>query len=223
MRLLLLFLIGCGNAGLVEVTAYGEAFIEDGFTTDDGWTVRFSRFDVNVAHLAIAGSDYAARETVDLTTPSDGVGQRIVWLKVPADTYTHGAFALGPIEIDGTATKGAETKRFAWTFPALTRYTQCETTTRVPAGGTARFEITVHADHFFVDSYVSHEPALGFDVLAAADTNADGDVSETELRARGIGAFDPGNEDAANLWQWLTLLSRTVGHVDGEGHCTASE
>ena len=82
--------------------------------------------------------------------------------------------------------------------------------------------MTVHADHLFYDSLVSEEPELRFDALAAADTDMNDQITEAELAAAGVGSYDVGNEDVDDLWSWLVAHSRTLGHVDGEGHCDAS-
>lgn len=89
-------------------------------------------------------------------------------------------------------------------------------------GETASFQITVHADHLFSDSLVSSEPKVLFQPLADADSDGDGALSEAELVAADVGAYDPGSEDGIDdLWAWLGAQVRTLGHVDGEGHCTA--
>jgi hypothetical protein len=92
----------------------------------------------------------------------------------------------------------------------------------VEKDATAIFQITVHADHLFYDSLVSEEPQLLFQPLADADADQDGDITTEELGATDIGAYDPGNEDLDDLWSFLMAQSRTLGHVDGEGHCQAS-
>src|SRR5690606_27829137 len=132
-------------------------------------------------------------------------------------------FTLVSVDIEGTATRGDEIKRFHWRLDAPTRFAACETTTTVPEGGEGRFEITIHADHLFYDSLVSSEPALRFDAFAAADADDDGLITPEELAAADIGAYDAGSEGGVDdLWAWLLAQTRTLGHVDGEAHCHAS-
>ena len=126
------------------------------------------------------------------------------------------------MEIEGTATKGAESRSFDWVFDEATLYENCETETHVTTGTPGAFQVTVHADHLFYDSLVSEEPELRFDALAAADTDMNDQITEAELAAAGVGSYDVGNEDVDDLWSWLVAQSRTLGHVDGEGHCDAS-
>lgn len=223
----LLSACGGGEAedGRLTVTAYGESFIEEGIPAsalDDGWAVDFSRFSVRVEDITVAGETLPEAKTVDLTQPAEGEGQVLGTVRVPAGAYSDASFTIARVEIVGTATKGATEKRFSWVIEAPTRYTECETTTTVPEGGEAKFQITVHADHLLYDSLVSHEPQVLFQALADADADGDGAITQAELVAADIGAYDPGSEGGVDdLWSWLVAQSRTIGHVDGEGHCHA--
>jgi hypothetical protein len=59
--------------------------------------------------------------------------------------------------------------------------------------------------------------------MADADSNDDGEITQAELAESDIGSFDPGSEgDIDDLWSWLVAATRTLGHVDGEGHCEAA-
>jgi len=53
-------LLACSSAsGTVEVTAYGEEFIEEGIPAaevDDGWNITFSRFEVTLAEVMVGGA-----------------------------------------------------------------------------------------------------------------------------------------------------------------------
>ena len=49
-------------------------------------------------------------------------------------------------------------------------------------------------------------------------------TTSAELEAADIGSYDPGSDAAGNnLWSWLVAQGRTLGHVDGEGHCDARD
>lgn len=210
--------------GTVTVTTYGEAFIEEGIPADDladGWAVDFERFEVSLSAITVAGQTLVDPDTIELTTPSAGAGQALGSFTVPEGSYGDGTFRIDGLRVVGSATDGADTITFDWTFADATRYEGCETTTVVTDGGAATFQITVHADHLFYDSLVSEEPDLRFQAIADADGDGDGAVTQAELAAADIGAYDPGNSDADDLWSFLVEQSRTVGHVDGEGHCDA--
>jgi hypothetical protein len=213
-----------GGTGTIEVTSYGEAFIEEGIAASevsDGWAVTFTKFEVKIGDVTVGGFRLEDPAIVDLVKPSDGEGQVLGSLGVPSGAYADAGFTIHSVHVVGSAAKGEESKSFDWTFDEPISYHGCETTTEVPKNGTGVFQITVHADHFFYDSLVSDEPALGFGALAAADTSGDGAITQEELAAGDIGGFDPGNEDVENLWDWLSALTATLGHVDGEGHCHA--
>lgn len=222
---LLLSACGTDGEGTVTVTAYGESFIEDGIPAaevGDGWAVDFSRFEVSISDVTVSGERVEVPTSIDLAVSSSGAGHELGSALVGAGELADAGFTIAKVEIVGTATKAATTKSFTWVFDQPTRYEECETTTSVTDGGSATFQITVHADHLLYDSLVSSEPQVLFLALADADTDNDGVISQAELTATDIGAYDPGSEDGVdNLWAWLTALTRTLGHVDGEGHCRA--
>lgn len=221
-------LLSCGgqNDGLLSVTAYGESFIEDGIPAaevSDGWAVRFERFTVHLRDVVVAATPLEVTESIDLTPASDGQGHAVGSTTVPTGQYGNAQFTIERVDVTGSAEKADQTKNFSWVFEQATRYEQCETVTRVGTEDAATFQITVHADHLLFDSLVAEEPALVFEPLANADSNSDGSITRSELEAAGIGALDPGNrDDIDNLWAWLEAQVSNLGHVDGEGHCTAS-
>jgi hypothetical protein len=223
--------VGCSSEGTIVVAAYGEAFIEQGIGAEhfsDGWSVTFDRFLVSLRDIRVAGQT-ASDVQVDLVTPSAGRGQILAELSVDEGDYDGASFTIDRLEVEGAAIKGAGTpdaamKSFAWVFEEVVAYQDCETATRVESGATADFQITIHADHLFRDSLVAEEPGLVFQPFADADSdrNMDGVIeTDGELWEAGIGALDPGNETAPELWTWLILAARSIGHVNGEAHCTS--
>ncbi len=211
--------------GTVAVTAYGESFIEDGIPASemsDGWAIEFEHFEVTIEDVAVAGESLTDIDAVDLTENSSGDGHEIGTLLVPAGDHTNSSFAITRVDVEGQASKDDETKTFHWVFEHTTMYDECETTTAVEDGGSSTFQITVHADHLFYDSLVSSDPELVFDPLAAADEDDDGEITQDELENADLGALDPGSDDdIEDLWAYLNAQTRTLGHVDGEGHCHA--
>lgn len=232
---LALLLTACGDddtngnpsegTGMIVVSAYGESFIEEGIPADevnDGWEIAFDRFEVAVRDIRVAGVELPDPASVDLAESSNDAGHELDRISVPAGTHREPSFTIARVEIEGSAERDGTVKSFHWTLEEPTRYSHCETSTSVRKDGDASFQITVHADHLFYDSLVSEEPQLLFDAFAAADANDDGEVTRAELAARDIGDYDPGNEDIDDLWSWLVAQHRTLGHVDGEGHCEAA-
>lgn len=137
----------------------------------------------------------------------------------------------------GTATKDGIEKRFAWGFPIGTRYEDCQSEQDgreqpgvvVTNSASLTAELTTHGDHLFYDRLqASPDPSIAtslrFDALAAADTDADGEVTLTELTATPLDVrlYDPSGLGAVNLGTFVTSLARTVGHFRGEGECTVS-
>ena len=209
--------------GDVTVTVYGEDFIEVGIPADemaDGWAVTFDRFDVSIDQIIIGGVRIPATGAVDISAETGGAGHQLATAKVPVGEHTGSSFAIARVELSGSATRDGVTKTFAWTFDQETHYDSCEPTTSVARGEDATFQVTVHADHYFYDSLVSEEPALAFQALADADADADGVITRAELEVADIGSYDPGSDGGIDdLWSWLVAQNRTLGHVDGEGHC----
>lgn len=175
----------------------------------------------------------------------EGEGHLVSELVVPSGTVEHLDYRVGPasdavagnasqdqvermnqnaqsIWVQGTATRGSETRSFAWGFTTETRYIECDTEQRVENGGTATSQATIHADHLFYDDLESPEPNVAFDLIASADTDMDGSVTEAELRAvdiTGEERYQVGARDIAELWSFIEAQTATLGHIDGEGHC----
>ena len=218
--------LGCGSdEGELEVRAWGQDFIEVGIPADalsDGWAIEFSRFEVSFASITIAGQSIADPEPIDLAQPSDGAGQLLGRVTVAAGSYDDAAFEVGRMQVEGSASKDGVSKSFAWTFPLIVFYSECETSTEVPGGGTGELQITVHADHLFHDSLIAEQPALRFDALAAADGDGDDVITMQELAAAELGAYDPGNVEVESLAGFLEILATTTIHADGEAHCVGA-
>ncbi len=228
---LLVLLVLVANAcspgeGELEVRTYGEEFIEQGIPADmmsDGWAIEFSRFEVTLRDISIAGAALPDPAPIDLVEPSAGEGQLIGRVAVRAGDHDDLEFTLVTLSLDGSASKAGVTKTFAWEFDVDLQFGACETTTTVAADGLGSVEITIHADHLFYDSLVAEAPALRFDAIAAADGDADGVITRDELAATDIGAYDPGNLPIDDLWAFLVAQAATTAHVDGEGHCAPLE
>ena len=222
-------LAACGDNGdgQVRVTAYGELFIENGIPAEemgDQWSVTFDRFEVKIDRIVVGGVTMPEAGPVDLSVSTGGQGHLIATANVPEGSHSSARFAIARIDLRGSATKDNAIKTFSWSFDQPTEYTNCESTTSViDSERAATFEITIHADHLFYDSLVAEEPQVLFQALADADTDLDGEITQEELQAAGIGGYDPGNQDIADLWSWLVAQYHTVGHVDGEGHCDAAK
>ncbi|MFV8752426.1 hypothetical protein ACNOYE_17915 [Nannocystaceae bacterium ST9] len=221
-----LVLAACAQGeGELEVRVWGEDYIEVGIPAEamtDGWAIEFARFEVELRDVAIAGAELDDPGPLDLSEPSGGEGQSIGRASVPAGDHDDAEFTLARVALEGSASKAGETKTFTWEFATPIHLFDCETRTSVPKHGVGEFQITIHADHLFYDSLVSEQPALRFDPIAAADADADGEVTIAELAATDIGAYDPGNLPIDDLWAFLAAQATTMGHVDGEGHCASA-
>jgi len=220
--------------------------------TVDGWEITFSTFLIAVGDVEIeahGGTPIidSTQYVLDLSQPSGGEGHLLKTHSVPADGHYHLGFRVAPatanatlvnatsdgldamvaggyaIWVEGTAVRGTETKTFAWGFSTDTRYGDCHSMATLAAGGEASTMLTIHADHVFFDSLVSDEPGVAFDIMAGADADADGVITQAELAAVDITSeakYQVGNRtDITDLWSYLEAQTGLLGHIDGEGHC----
>ncbi|MCB9638206.1 MAG: hypothetical protein H6728_00630 [Myxococcales bacterium] len=131
------------------------------------------------------------------------------------------------IYLEGTARKDGQSKTFAWGFKTNTQYTGCKSERAVvQVGATAKTQLTIHADHFFYDDLEDPDAKVRFQTIADADKDNDGKITLEELAAvngadfaglahYGVGRF----AEVKDLRAFVEHLSRTLGHIDGEGHC----
>lgn len=220
----------------------------------DGWSVKFEKFLVNVGAVAVAeaGSgpalEVAQFQVFDLTKASEGAGQEVGSGLVSVGRYDDTRFTIAPsadatagnataddmklmkdggfsVYAAGTATKGGESKRFAWGFATHTDYSECESLAEVGGGQPAVVQLTIHGDHLMYDDLFSETPNVSFALIAAADVNSDGEVTRAELEAvdlRPLENYQVGSTDIVDLWRFIEHLTTTLGHIDGEGHCEAT-
>lgn len=248
---LALLSIACGadpGQATLRVTAYGEEYIEDRIPAADlvdGWEIDFTRFLVALRDIEADGEALEGAFVVDLTRGSGGDGHALGQLTLPAMDQPNLSFRVAPVDaatpvaateadvatlvdagasiwVEGQATRGGQTLGFAWVFATDTRYVECQSTAELAPGGDAASQLTIHADHLFYDDLDSEEPNVAFDLIASADADGDGEVTEAELRAvdiTGQARYQVGSRDITELWSFIAAQTGTLGHIDGEGHC----
>lgn len=255
MGVLGLLSTGCNDEaaqGRLAVTIYGEEYIEDRIPAADmidGWEVTFSKFLVAVGGVEADGTPLEGGYVFDLRQSSGGTGHGVGGVEVEAGVVEILDYTVGPASADatgnasaddvaamadagdsiwvaGTAVREDVTMSFQWHFATTTPYVACETAQDVPSDGEATSQITIHADHLFYDDLDSAEPNVAFDLIASADADADGDVTEAELRAldiTGQARYQVGSRDITDLWSFIEAQTETLGHIDGEGHCDVAQ
>ncbi len=235
LTLFSLLLAGCGGEGTWILETWGEDYIETGIPAeafDDGCSVVFDRFEVVDSELALLDGDGAVVGEVpgsfvlDMTQPGP---VELGSATVPATHYDAVSWRIGPTDdepvsvgVAGSITCGEQSVSFAWDFDTDTTY-RCEPEDlTIPAGGEDVTELTVHGDHLFYDSLEDPDAQLRGQAFVDADTDADGEVTMVELEAvavAGLG-YDVGSRaEVEDLYAFVAFLTRTLGHVDGEGHC----
>lgn len=141
------------------------------------------------------------------------------------------------IYIEATATKGDVTKTYALGFENATQYKECQAEEDgketlgivVTNGSEDTSELTTHGDHFYYDRLqgsagANIETSLRFETIAKADDDGDGNgvitAEELENEPLDVELYDPSGLPASNMLEFMSGLSRTVGHFRGEGECT---
>lgn len=227
-RILPFFMLMACSSGDWVVTTWGEDFIEDEIPSgefSDGCAVRYDTFSVNISEAALLdGDDEIAGEVeagvFDVTEPGP---QTVGVASVPAAHYDTARFVISPdIHVVGTLTCGADSVTFDWSFDTETTYLCEPADLTVPSGGEATTDLTIHGDHLFYDSLESADAGLQGQPILEADADKDGAVTLAELSAVSVASIghDVGQySEVTDLGAFITHLSRTLGHVDGEGHC----
>ena len=92
----------------------------------------------------------------------------------------------------------------------------------IPAGGEDTTQITIHGDHLFYDGLEDPDAAVRGRAVLEADADDDGEITLAELEAVSIPALGYAvgqHSDVLTLRDFIGHLTRTIGHVDGEGEC----
>lgn len=239
----------------------------------DGWSVRFDKYLIGLGRVRVASSDGAVGVeddeivVVDLTA---GEQQVFTFEEVPARRWddfgydilppTASARVVGGVAeadvqrmidggfnywIEGVATRGERSRRFAWGLAAPTRNDRCVNASDGTPGvvvrnnATAPYQITLHLDHLFYDRLGAHDGAsMRFEAIAAAaddqgvihwedladrrlsmlvDTEGNPIVAEAGAPPLYDTAGVPGADE--NLQAYLLAASRSQGRFHGEGEC----
>jgi len=220
---------------------------EDGF--EDGYKLAYSKFLVVIRDISVEGALNVSESkvwNVHLAAPSDR-GTQILSVTAPANDYDHTAYTIAPansatvagnastddtafmldngysVYVEGTATApGKDKKTFAWGFKNSTRFDPCESKGTLKDGGEEFIQITIHGDHLFYDSAISQDAALRFAEVASADKDDDGKITVDELKDLTLDTLahhDVGSFPIKNMWEYISLMVTTIGHIDGEEEC----
>ena len=228
---------------------------------EDGYSVRYTKFLVVIKDFTMAkqtgekGPSQATPLVVDVAKP--GPIELVKFNPVDALKYDRVSYGIGPaadavgvgevsaadleamksndrsISVEGTVSKGATSKRFAWSFSIDTHYSECTNPdfgegVTVPTGGTETVELTIHGDHFWYDDLQSPDAKVRGEAITNADANGDGEITQAELAAvqlttLPINQYGTGSlGNVKTLGDFVTALARTVGHFRGEGECVTA-
>jgi len=228
-----LLIVACGGEGAWTVETWGEEYIEQAIPADvfaDGCSVVYDAFVVSMAEVALFDGDgtrvgdLGGPAFYDMVvpgpTPMGEVG-------VPADHYSSVELLVasdpGPsVEVAGTLTCGAGSAHFQWAFDESTMYGCVPADLTIPPNASDSTQITIHGDHLFYDGLENQDATVRGAEILAADADADGEITLDELDAVSIPAlgYEVGQfSDVLTLRQFVSHLTRTIGHIDGEGEC----
>ena len=244
-----LLLTGCSTGTWTLETWGEEYIEEGipGAEFEDGCEVVFDEFLLVLSNPALRDGDgqpvaeLPLSQLFDLTLPGPHeVGSD----EVPATTYDRFTVQVAPVVeqttagnatddqvammdglsilVAGTLGCGADEVEFQWAYQTGTIY-ECEPELTIGDGGVAETEFTVHGDHLFYDGLENEDARLRGRAIVDADTDDNGLVTRTELdlvEVAPLGDYDVGSaSDVLSLDDFVEYLTRTLGHVDGEGHC----
>jgi len=219
----------------------------------DGFSVTYDTFLVVIGDVSAAKEGDApaleapAQKVWDLTETGPF---QIATGTVPKGDYFHTVYTIAPpggdveagnvddgaldtmvtngysVYVIGTATDGTVEKSFEWGFDTSTLYDPCHSVAVVEEDGEATIQLTIHGDHLFYDDAVSEDPSLRFNDLALADADDDGEITREELEAYDITVlpnYGVGSLPIDDMWGYVSHMTTTLGHIDGEGHCEMTE
>lgn len=228
---LLPLLVACGSGDWV-VSTWGEDYIEEGIPAadfEDGCAVVYDTFTVELTEASLLDGDGAVAGSVGAGSfeMTEAGPQTVGSTPVAATHYDTARFVVSPaggpsVRAAGTLTCGAESVTFDWSFDTSTTYLCEPADLTVPAGGEAGTELTIHGDHLFYDGLENPDAGLQGQPIVDADADGDGAVTQDELAAvevAGLGYAVGQYSEVTDLDAFITFLTRTLGHVDGEGHC----
>lgn len=214
---------------------------------EDGCSATFDQFLIIVSDAALVDGDGTDVATMDGPLVFDMAlsgPHAIASVVAPAGHYDEARFAIAPasgatpgnvdasvasafaasgdsVRASGSLTCGGETRAFDWSFDTGTTY-HCEPEDlTLAAMGTAFTQLTVHGDHFFYDDLAAEDAVVRGQAIFDAGGD-DGDITQTELAAVQVASLGFGvgpYSDVTDLGGFVSFLTRTLGHVDGEGHC----
>lgn len=244
-----LFLFACGGAGDWVLSTWGEDYIEQEIPAEtfaDGCSVTFDRFLVTFTERALidaegeVAGELPGAEVWDVHAPGP---HSMGTVEVPSGHYDTVRVRIAPdasavggnveqadlallggdsVYAAGTLTCPSGEVGFAWSFDTDTTYACEPEDLTIPAGGQDTSELTVHGDHLFYDGLEAEDAAVRGEAIVAADADQDGQVTQAELSAVGVAGlgYSVGQySEVTELGAFVTFLTQTLGHIDGEGHC----
>lgn len=164
---------------------------------------------------AYKNTGYAIRKATATATAGNAVEADVAFMK--QNQYS--------VYVTGTASKDGQSWSFTYGFSTDTIYESCNSTGAVNENVGGKIQLTIHGDHLFYDSAVSETPSLRFDDMVLADAQANNDLA---ISAEDLVQYPllplthyrvPDDSGIDNMWLYLAHMTRTLGHIDGEGHC----
>ncbi len=240
-----LLLVACGGDATWTPDTWGEDYIESGLPSDvfaDGCSATYDHFYVRIAKATLVDGDDNEVAGIpeplvfDMALPGP---HPLPEVTAPAGFYDTARFAISPgtaaegntdpADLDGhamravgTVTCGADTVSFDLSFDSDTTY-DCEPEDlTLVRGQSVGSELTIHGDHLFYDGLENAYAQVRGQAWVDADADGDGVLTAAELAATPIAplGYDVGSQgDVMDLFAFVEALTRSVGHIDGEGHC----
>jgi hypothetical protein len=226
-----------------ELSGNGTNAPIDDFT--DGWSVSYETFLVDMGPYCSGEEHCGGGGVFDLVGPPPRnimeawlvSGDYPPWsyaLRVAPYTIDLAASGIPPeilghsVYVSGSARgpKGVQ-KRFTWGFERTATYSKCKRrdsksdTLRLEKDALLRIQVVLDGRALFKDE-LAPAGALRFAPFAAADRNADGNITEAELAQAKPPAAGCSESPAINLYDFVERQAARIG-LGGEWECAISE
>ena len=183
-------------------------------------------YDMTLAGPVVMGTVPVAADHYDSVSVHVAPGSDAIPGNASQDQVNAMIDAGSSVAVNGTLTCGGTSKTFNWSFATSTNYLCEPEDLTIPRDGSDDTQITIHGDHLWYDGLENPDAQVKGQPIFDADNNNDGQITQAELELVGVASlgYDVGRySDVTNLEQFVSFLTQTLGHVDGEGHCHTGE
>ena len=230
--------------GTLAIYANGEEFVQQGFTTKDGWQISFDHVYVTLADVKAyqtdppfdpqkddnleATTEVSVGQVVTVDLAEGAAPVQVATLEAPAGRYNAISWQMvsdaeaQPLTMIGTATKDGETVDFSVTLSeelgfVCGDFVGDERKGFLDSADSADVEATFHFDHLFGDAETPADDPLNAGALGFEPLAALASDGQLDVDSAALEA-----QLSDTDFQTLMAVLPSLGHV-GEGHCNETQ